>query len=141
MYIHAHVGDRCGWFEKYLYLALEIKIYSLHMLLSEVVGVFSTMEKLMKAIHDMKNRLRKDQRVLKFFSCHLFPVGKFLMMHVDSSAFQIDDSGLRRTIAAAINFFFFLMKAWLIFSQVCLGVFKITFCWWLGRVLLCGQPT
>lgn len=37
--------------------------YSLHMLLSEVVGVFSTMEKLMKAIHDMKNRLRKDQRV------------------------------------------------------------------------------
>lgn len=107
MYIHAHVGDRCGWFEKYLYLALEIKIYSLHMLLSEVVGVFSTMEKLMKAIHDVKNRLRKDQRVLKFFSCHLFPVGKFLMMHVDSSAFQIDDSGLRRTIAAAINFLFF----------------------------------
>ena len=28
------------------------------------------------------------------------------MMRVDSSAFQIDDSDLRRTIAAAINFFF-----------------------------------
>ena len=38
----------------------KLKKYSLHMLLSEVVGVFSTMEKLMKAIHDMKNRLRKD---------------------------------------------------------------------------------
>lgn len=49
MYIHAYVGDRCGWFQKYLYLALEIKKYTLHMLLSEVVGVFSTVEKLMKA--------------------------------------------------------------------------------------------
>ena len=29
------------------------------------------------------------------------------MMHVDSSAFQIDDSDPRRTITAAINFFFF----------------------------------
>lgn len=55
------MGDRCGWFEKYLYLALEIKIYSLHMLLSEVVGVFSTMEKLMKAIHDMKTDLGKTR--------------------------------------------------------------------------------
>lgn len=33
------------------------------------------------------------------------------MMHVDSSAFQIDDSGLRRTIAAAINFILFFNES------------------------------
>ena len=47
-------------FKNICILLWKLKIYSLHMLLSEVVGVFSTMEKLMKAIHDMKNRLRKD---------------------------------------------------------------------------------
>lgn len=33
---------------------------SFNMVLSEVVGVFSITEKLMKAIHDMKNRARED---------------------------------------------------------------------------------
>ena len=44
------------------------------------------------------------------------------MMHVDSSAFQIDDSDPRRTIAAAINFFF-LMQAWANFLSGVLGDF------------------
>lgn len=85
-----------------------------------------------------KTDLGKTRGFLKYFCWHLFPVGKFLMMHVDSSASQTDDSDPRRTIAAAINFF--LMQAWLIFSQVCLGIFKIKLCWGLGRVHLCGQP-
>ena len=72
------------------------------MVLSEVVGVFSITEKLMKAIHDVKNRLRKTREVLTFFSCHLFRVAKFLKMCLDSSAFQIDDSDPQRTMAAAI---------------------------------------
>lgn len=55
------------------------------------------------------------------FLSFLFPVAKFVMIHVDSITFQIDTP--RRTIATFKIFFFFYTQDWLIFSQVCFGGF------------------